>query len=290
VTPLLALLAGGAVTAVGTAAAVHALFVAPHDLRITRVDVPVRGLGEAFDGYTIVALADLHHWPTSSLRAIDRAVNAANAERPDAIVLLGDYSVSMRTVRGANRALYEPALRAMTPSLSRLAAPDGVYAVLGNHDHYFDAGAVTRWLATTGARPLVNACATVRRGGDALVICGVDDALFGRIDLDAASADAPDAPTVVLSHNPDGVLLLGDRRRVDLVLAGHTHGGQFVFPVVGALATHARVCTRAAASGWVPNERAPLYVSRGVGVQMPGRVGSPPEVVVVVLRTARSEK
>ena len=279
-------IAGGLAT-LAAAGAAHALFIAPHDLRVTRIDVPVRGLGSAFDGYTIAALADLHHWPSASRRMLDRAIAAANAARPDMIVLLGDYSVSMRTVRAFNRDWYERAMAAMTPALSMLRAPDGVYAVLGNHDHYYDPAVVTAWLREAGARPLINECATLRRGDDALVLCGVDDALQGQIDLDGACFEAPEAPTVVLAHNPDGVLQLGDRRRVDLVLSGHTHGGQYVLPGVGPLTTHSQVCTRATPAGWVPNERAPLYVSRGVGVQMPGRIGCPPEVVVVRLVRSR---
>jgi hypothetical protein len=276
-----------AVPAAAAALGAHALLVAPHDLRVTRVDAPVPGLGPAFDGYRIAALADLHHWPNAPLTRIRRAVEAANDARPDAIALLGDYSVSFATRRGYNRGWYERAMTAMAPVLGRLHAPDGVYAVIGNHDHYYDAPAVCRWLASLGARPLVNAGATIRRDGEALGICGVDDVQEGIVDLAAATADIPSrAPTVVLSHNPDAVLRLPPDPRVSLVLAGHTHGGQYAMPWIGAPMTQSEVCTRTNAAGWVPNPRAPLYVSRGIGAQTPGRMWSPPEVVIVTLRAA----
>jgi predicted MPP superfamily phosphohydrolase len=88
----------------------------------------------------------------------------------------------------------------------------------------------------------------------------------------------------VLSHHPDGILQLTDVRRIDAVFAGHTHGGQIVLPGYGAPLTLSRVCTRLAPSGWVPNARAPLYVSRGIGLQIPIRIGCPSEVAVARLR------
>jgi len=95
-------------------------------------------------------------------------------------------------------------------------------------------------------------------------------------------------PTVVLSHDPDGILRLDPWIRVDGMLAGHTHGGQMVLPGFGAPITMSRACNRLSASGWVTNPRAPLYVSRGIGEQLPLpiRFRCPPEVVVLRLRRA----
>jgi predicted MPP superfamily phosphohydrolase len=89
---------------------------------------------------------------------------------------------------------------------------------------------------------------------------------------------------VLLSHNPDGVERLGPTCRPDLVLAGHTHGGQIVLPGLGALVRFSRICGRHTASGWIPNAVAPLYVSRGIGCQFPIRFLCPPELVIVRLR------
>ena len=115
----------------------------------------------------------------------------------------------------------------------------------------------------------------------------MDDWFEGDVDPYGGCRALPaDAPTVVLSHVPDGVLELDPSRRVDLVLSGHTHGGQFVVPGWGAPVTFSKVATRRCPAGWVPNDRAPLYVSRGVGVQMPGRINAPPEVSIVELRRA----
>jgi predicted MPP superfamily phosphohydrolase len=124
----------------------------------------------------------------------------------------------------------------------------------------------------------------------------VPDPTTDSVDGAAGCGDAPaDVPRVVLAHHPDSVAHLGAGRRVDLVLSGHTHGGQITFPVVGAPVRHARVCGWRTASGWVPNRHARLYVTRGVGTIIPGRLFAPPEVVIVRLtadpaRAARTSR
>jgi predicted MPP superfamily phosphohydrolase len=278
--------------AAAVAAGVIARVVLPKagDLRVSQIELPIPGLSPSLEGYTIGALSDLHHWPRLSHRRLERAIAALTAARPDAVVLLGDYGLSWKgAARRANGPLYRAAMRELTPVLRSLDAPDGVLAVLGNHDHYFDACEVAAWLRGAGVRPLVNECAVVRRGPACLVVAGVDDLLEGRVDPAGGAGGCPaDVPTVLLAHHPDSVLHLTAPRRVDLVLSGHTHGGQYVLPGYGAPVTLSEVCGPKTASGWVPNARAPLYVSRGVGEQSPGRLNCPPEVLVVRLRTAES--
>jgi predicted MPP superfamily phosphohydrolase len=273
-----------AAIAAGAAGAWSAL-VAPYRLRLTRVTAPIAGLPESLHGYRIAVLADLHHWPWVARGHQWRAVRLANDTTPDLVVLLGDFSVSFeRRWRGVSAWLYERALAQLAPPLRTLAARDGVLAVLGNHDYYAGIERTIAWLPTIGARLLRNTGTVVRRGDARLVVGGVDDWFEGTVDPWGGCRDLPDdAPTVVLSHVPDGVLELDPARRVDLVLSGHTHGGQFVLPGWGAPVTFSAVATRRHPGGWVPNPRAPLYVSNGVGVQLPGRLFATPEVVLVEL-------
>ncbi|HEU4642826.1 MAG TPA: metallophosphoesterase [Gemmatimonadaceae bacterium] len=280
----------GAVMAGATiAAAGHAVLLAPRRLRVARIDAPIRGLPSAFDGYTIAALGDIHHGsvvaPTRHLR---RAIRLTQRERPDLVALLGDYALSHRALPRTSRRLYEYGLRALSPVLRELHAPDGVVAVLGNHDYDYDAPAVAEWLRTLGARVLVNHCVRLTRGDGSLVVAGVDDATYGRIDpLAGCGGEPAETPRIVLSHNPDGIRALAPEARVDLMLSGHTHGGQVVIPFLGAPARHCVTCGPRCASGWVPNDRAALYVTTGVGVVLPFRVRCPPEVLIVRLRAAR---
>ncbi|HEX6537206.1 MAG TPA: metallophosphoesterase [Gemmatimonadaceae bacterium] len=280
----------GALLAAGAAAfTAHAMLVAPRRLRVTRIDASIRDLPAALDGYTIAALGDLHHGsvlsPTTYVR---RAIDLAHAERPDLIALLGDYALSDPAVPGISRRAYERSLRALTPLLGSLRARDGIVAVLGNHDYDYDAAAVAGWLGTLGIRVLVNDCIRIARGTSELVVGGVDDYKYGAVDWGGGCGAAPaGVPRIVLSHNPDAVLALEPDTRVDLILSGHTHGGQVVLPWIGALARHSSVCGARSASGWVPNPRgAPLYVTTGVGVVLPVRVRCPPEVLIVRLRAA----
>jgi uncharacterized protein len=263
----------------------YVTLVTPVALRRTTIDVPIADLSPAFEGYTIAALSDLHYGGTPApARLIDRAVHLANEVQPNLIVLLGDYALSHSFVRTISRWLYEWALPRMTDSLRTLRAPDGVLAILGNHDYDYDAGKVTAWLRSTGARVLINECVIIEKSDARLGIGGVDDWTHGEIDPHGGCASlAPDIPRIVLSHNPDGVLELAPTARVDLVLAGHTHGGQFVLPWLGAPARHCTICDASSASGWVARAPVRLYVTTGVGVLLPLRINCPAEVLIVRL-------
>ena len=262
----------------------RATLVAPYDLRVSEIEVAIATLDPAFDGYTIVVLADLHHHPGSGGRHLRNAVRMANDANADLVALLGDYGVSFELQKRASRLLYRRSLPVLTAALRDLRARDGVVAVLGNHDHYAGAAAVTTWLSSIGARVLSNAHIVVERGGARLVIGGVDDVWEGGVDPAGGCANAPaGAPRVLLSHNPDGVLELGRDAHPSLILSGHTHGGQIVIPFYGAPVRNADICDRRTASGWIPNALAPLFVSRGVGCIVPIRFFCPPEVVVVRL-------
>jgi uncharacterized protein len=259
--------------------------ITPVALRRTIIDVPIAGLATDLEGYTIAVLGDLHYGGTiAPARLIQRSVALANEVSPNLIVLLGDYALSHSMFRTLSRWLYEWALPRMTDALRTLHAPDGILAVLGNHDYDYDAEKTVAWLRSMGARVLVNECVVIEKGDARLAVGGVDDWTHGVIDPHGGCASVPpDIPRIVLSHNPDGALELASDARVDLVLAGHTHGGQIVLPWVGAPARHCTVCDAHSASGWVPRAPVPLYVTTGVGVLLPLRISCPAEVLIVRL-------
>jgi uncharacterized protein len=263
----------------------YVTLITPVALRRTNINAPIANLAPELEGYTIAVLSDLHYGGTiQPARLITRASSIANDSSPDLIVLLGDYALSHTRLRTISRWLYEWALPRMTATLRTLRARDGVIAILGNHDYDHDATKVAAWLRSTGARVLVNECAVVARGDARLGIGGVDDWTHGRIDPAGGCASlAPDIPRVVLSHNPDGALELAPNARADLVVAGHTHGGQIVLPWFGAPSRHCTVCDASSASGWVAKSPVPLYVTTGVGVVLPLRINCPAEVLVLRL-------
>lgn len=264
------MLAAGLVGASGLAA--YASLFEPFDYELTETDVFVRGLPAAFDGFRVAQVTDVHHSRLVPLEEVRRVVGLANSARADMVVLTGDYTT-------ARRGYIEPCAEA----LGELRAPEGVWAVLGNHDHYTDAGLTVRALARRGVGVLGNANTTVRRGGDALQLAGVDDWGWGKADLGRALRGLdPARPALLLSHEP-AVLDLPEARGLSLILSGHTHGGQICLPLVGAPARFVEEFRYL--RGLYERDGVQLYVSRGTGViGLPVRLGARPEVAVLRLR------
>lgn len=266
----------------------HAMLVAPRDLQLTVHHVEVPGLPPSFDGYRIAVLADFHHGPQQPISRARRAVAYANSQAPHLVALLGDYGTSEPFVPGLSRHWYQRMFQQLGPVLQELRARDGVLAVIGNHDYYAGGDETARWLEGLGFRVLRGSAIDIPSPEGALRIVGLDD--FEEGDMDAgtiATLVAGDAPVVVLSHHPDATRHC-EHPSICLVLSGHTHGGQVVLPWIGAPVTRSELCPPTHPSGWIPNPHNRLYVSRGIGVQVPVRFGALPEVVVITLRVPAS--
>ena len=254
---------------------------------VERVELSPRLLPAAFDGLKIAFLADTHHGPFVPVSYLEEVVRMTNALEPDVVALGGDYVQRRRPLypQGSQRHLIAPGIAA----LAGLRAPLGRFAVLGNHDHKVSAMLTRRALAENGFIELTNAGVFLERGGARLFLCGVDDLRTGKPNLRRAlrQCGADDA-SILLSHNPDFVERLRDPR-VDLVLSGHTHGGQVAFPLVGAPLTASRYGQKYRA-GLVQGPTARVYVSRGIGtIGLPIRWGAPPEITLITLRSDSSD-
>jgi hypothetical protein len=243
---------------------------------IVRCEIGLPGLAPVFDGTRVVHLSDFHHsrWiPESYLR---RIVAGANALNPDVVALTGDF-----VHRGKE---WVPGCVA---ALAGLRARFGVFAVLGNHDHYRNAApVVSDGLTRAGIAVLTNRRAILRRDGVELVVAGTGDYWRDKQDLHRALAGVRRPRSVLLlQHNPDYVERLTDDR-VGLVLSGHTHGGQIVLPFFGPPILPSRYGQKYAA-GLCQGPVAPVYVTRGVGAAFPPvRFCCPPEISVLTLRRA----
>jgi len=188
-------------------------------------------------------------------------------------VLTGDYSTSYRRY-------IEPCAEA----LAALSAPEGVWAVLGNHDHYTDPELTTRALQRQHIAVLNNANTTLQRGSDAIQLSGIDDWTWNGTDwVKAFSGLKTSTPTILLSHQPR-VLDFEQTKDVSLILSGHTHGGQLNFPLLGAPARLFTTDLRYA-RGLFRRGETQLYVSTGTGViGLPLRLGVRPEIAVLRLK------
>lgn len=240
----------------------------------------------AFAGYRIAIISDFHIAPWRRTPALADTINTINSWQPDLVALVGDYGYSVPRFDAVSRACYRLVLPRVTRELARLRARNGVCAVLGNHD--LDAGAemVEHALAAIEIRVLRNSYYDIVRQ-TRLRVVGIDDIVHSSARFNALDDDSipPAAVTLMLSHHPDFVL--GCERYSHggpfIVVSGHTHGGQIALPRVGAPITLSRVATRRFPAGFVPNENATLYVTRGLGEQIPLRVGAPREVTLLEL-------
>jgi len=147
-----------------------------------------------------------------------------------------------------------------------------------------DVPAIIDALARIGVHSLVNTSAPLNIGGHEVWFAGVDDLTESKPDLAAALDHVPPgAPLVLLAHNPDAWLQCGVDR-ADLVLSGHTHGGQIRLPLLGAIHTQGTHLRRRGSAGWFERGRSRLFVSRGLGESIPLRFGARPQVALITLR------
>jgi uncharacterized protein len=239
-----------------------------HRLEVTRTVVPVDHLPSPLSGLRIGLLTDIHRSRWVSDEDVAAAVSAVMSERPDMIVLGGDY------VTWGDRQYVWPSARA----LNGLAAPHGVYGILGNHDDDHDMPAA---LAKSGVQILKDARTRLTINHETVDLIGIR--FWTKRASDIASLTKGAAPvTVLLAHDPRR-LTEASALGVPLVLSGHTHGGQVVLPVVGAIAAQKFPFVW----GLGRLKRTTIFVSRGLGtVYVPIRVNCPPEVAILTLQSA----
>jgi uncharacterized protein len=256
--------------------------IEPTWLELNRRPVAISDLPKSFADYRIVQLSDFHCSRQVTPAYLAEAVELAMAQAPDVVVLTGDF-----VHRGYKY------IHAVAKTLGKLAAPHGVFAVLGNHDfsvrnalgfrrHRHLHRAVTDALSQRGIRVLQNEAVQLTRNTASLHLIGVDD-LWSRVcDLERAFAGLDShSPRVVLAHNPRTVEFL-QGRRCDLMLSGHTHGGQIHLPGLGRPTLGRRA--RRFAEGMYRYHDTQVYVNKGVGFGFRFRFGVRPEVAVLILQ------
>jgi uncharacterized protein len=262
----------------GAGLAGYATLVEPRWLKLRRVTIHVRRLPRQLEGLRIGLLTDLHAGSGTPLSLIRRASRMVMRERPDLIALTGDFASD----DAGN-------FRGVLAALDTLRAPLGVYAVPGNHDHIVG---IEQWHRDVGAHPtiqdLTNAAIMREVAGARLCIAGVDDYYEGDPQLEVLPPPDERDLTILLAHSPDQAeRARRTHDRVDLVLSGHTHGGQIRLPWLGAIvnsADHEKLYDE----GLRRRPWTQVYVSRGVGtVHLPVRFWCRPEVSLLTLTRGR---
>ena len=244
-------------------------------LRVADAAVAIRDLPEAFHGLRIAHLSDFHRGRWVSAAQVRQAGDLARSLSPDLVVLTGDL------VTGSAAYAWS-----CVDALGRIPSPLGTFAVLGNHDWWTDRAVVRRALERIDAHVLSNDAVRLTVNGSPVWLLGVEDMWSSGFSLAKAVYAAGDnRPRILLCHNPD-VIATAASWGIDLVLSGHTHGGQVCLPVFGPLILPIRSGKRFA-SGTKRVGPTTIHVTRGVGVVVPPvRINCPPEVSLVTLEPA----
>lgn len=278
-----------AVVAVGGVLLAYAYFVEPRRLVVNHADLKVKNWNPAFNNLKIVAVSDIHGGSNgvdeAKIREVVRRINEQNA---DLVVLLGDY-VSQRKGQTDLRMPVD----VIAANLRGITAKYGVFAVLGNHDVWFGGANVASNLRAQGIKVLENEVVVIEQpSGAKLRILGLKDHITMR-DWKSFSADAKavlaatenQGDVLILEHSPDVLpAVTGDlsiSKDARLMLAGHTHGGQVWFPILGSLIVPSSYGQKYA-FGHIRENDLDLFVTTGIGESvLPIRFLIPPEIAVL---------
>jgi len=270
----------GVVLSAGLLLALWGFVTEPNRLVLNEVEIRLPAWPSAFEHLKIVSVADLHAGSRYiDASKVEQVVAKINQTQPDLIVLLGDFIQR----DSQDRVLIEP--EKIADKLKNLRATYGVFAVLGNHDWWYNGQRVKLALEAAGIRVLENDVAQIQKDGQSLWLMGVPD-YWTRQPLDMRTAlqkiNTP-GPIIALTHNPDVFPELPSN--VILTLAGHTHGGQVNIPFVGRPIVPSKFGERYAAGYYFENGRH-MFVTTGIGTTgIAVRFRVPPEIAVLTINS-----
>jgi len=275
------LLAGAGAIAAGLA--IDASVIDRHNIEIVPRAIQINRLPEAFHGYRIVQISDIHLEEFTEPSFLQLVIHRINRLAPDLVLLTGDFASSGPFSLSVSRR----AIDRCAELLHRIACPLR-YAILGNHDTTIGSQFVVDALASSNIPVLVNRHVPIERNGQRFWLCGLDDAGTSHPILDLAVPRDPGAPVILLCHEPDFADdVVGHPRGplVDLMLSGHSHGGQIRVPFFGPVVLPPM--GKKYVEGLFRFNQMQLYVNRGIGtVGLPFRFNCPPEITVLTLQPA----
>jgi uncharacterized protein len=245
-------------------------------VEINRIELELPRLEQPFDGYRLALISDFHIGTWLDRTHLQDAVNLVNGEHPDLVAITGDFV----TYKPENYA------QDLVAVLGEIQAPDGVFAVLGNHDHWSDSRVIRRILQRANIRELRNDRVSITRMSSSLHIAGVDDWMEELDDLDRVLSRLPsDGCAILLAHEPDFADISAKTGRFDLQLSGHTHGGQIHLPLIKTPILPR--LGRKYPSGLYRVENMYQYTNRGLGTaDLQLRFNCQPEITVITLKVA----
>lgn len=256
---------------------------ARHDLEITHIPLAIRRLPDPFHGFRIVQVSDIHLDDYTEPIFLRHALRAVNALNPDLVLITGDF-----ITHGPPRHVPEQGIYTCAEALKAITCPQRI-GCLGNHDSAVGADFIAGVLRENGTPILINQNLPIERDGKRLWIAGVEDPTTSYPDLAKAIPQFPDGPVVLLAHAPDYADHVAHNpygRLVDLMLSGHSHGGQVRLPFVGPLVLPP-LGRKYIQGHFHIGANLQLYVNRGLGsVGLPFRLNCRPEITAFTLQNA----
>jgi len=253
----------------------YARIVEPGWKIVTKLSLTLPRLNPSFHDYRIAQISDIHIGTWMNQQRLRRVVKIVNRLDPDLVVITGDF-VYYDSEEYADE-LISP--------LSEIIARDGVFAILGNHDHWANSGMVREIINASQIKELRNEVHTLERGKALLNIAGVDDYWEHKDRLDKVLKTLPEeGAAILLAHEPDYADISANSKRFDLQLSGHSHGGQVVIPFFGAplLPLYGRKYP----SGLYQVRKMFQYTNRGIGVIPPSvRFNCRPEITALTIKS-----
>lgn len=249
----------------GAVLLLYGVFCEPNCLQVTHYTIK----NPELSGIKIAFASDFHV-SKRHLKRLYKTINAINAEKPDLVILGGDY------VKGHKKNSSLP-IEQIATAFTHLKSPQGTYAVLGNHDHYYGKKEVTSALKNAGITVLDNKNRRLNINNKELTLAGVADYSEDKPDLIKAFKNAT-APAILVSHSPD---IFPASPKTALTLAAHTHGGQIRLPIFGAPLIPSEYKRRYDA-GFIRENAKDMIVTQGLGTSLlPIRLNCPPEIVII---------
>lgn len=244
------------------------VFIEPNMLAINSLNLKSKDL----NGLKIIFVGDFHV-KKNQRKNLVRVVNKINEQNPDLILTTGDF------VNGHNEKDSMP-IEEISQELSKLKSKYGIYSVLGNHDWWQDGEKIKFFLEKNGIVVLEDESRTIKIKNQNLCIIGVEDITTRTVDIEKAFKNVS-SPSILLTHSPDTFPLITKNKKTDLVLAGHTHGGQVAIPFIGALVVPSDY-GRKYAQGLIRENNKTMFVTKGIGTSiLPIRFNCIPEIVVI---------